>query len=555
MDAMGEFSVMPLNPSVTIEDSFDPLEFFRNLLVSDGVLPAETQNDDARLQLTAQYVSELLQSNLEILHAEEARLHEATAKLHEEKTALVVENYTVLLTAASQINDVVQELPNIQNRVKERLQNCKQAETLCQALEKRAADYHEQIAQSRNQFMQLHQIQDLLDIPNSITNLAKNGLFDEAVDLILFVDKLNHQAVQAPIVAHLVEETRKRAWMLMNLLSNKFRTSPVQLLEALKTVSLQRRLGSSLGVSVEEFVRTDFLQARSVYIGSLVRAVPQKETFQTLSKILEICRLHYFETVNLYLSVFPDNPELLPDLRILPYVWLNKEVSELSKLFAKSLPRVDNSHLESLFNQYLSLMEMFSRFGANSSAECIRVFIDYLFSQLKTAFRDAVDNFTSSVRTKIQKKPWSQPKYPSDVSDRQNAVKPPVELMEYPQLAVLGNSILDALNRLRFCFVSSLVVPVIHSINTLLFDVGVVIRGLERKEGQLVEDLENAYHKFFVPFIEKARDMICPLQEATAVLGVSLHEAKLLLAVKPVQEDGFTNSRVDGENVLVQNGS
>ena len=67
-------------------------------------------------------------------------------------------------------------------------------------------------------------------------------------------------------------------------------------------------------------------QARSVFINGVIRTVTQKDTYQFLTKVLEICRLHFFDTMNYYLSVFPDSPDLSIDLRTLPYSWLQEEV-------------------------------------------------------------------------------------------------------------------------------------------------------------------------------------------------------------------------------------
>ena len=67
-------------------------------------------------------------------------------------------------------------------------------------------------------------------------------------------------------------------------------------------------------------------QARSVFINGVIRTVTQKDTYQFLTKVLEMCRLHFFDTMNYYLSVFPDSPDLSIDLRTLPYLWLQEEV-------------------------------------------------------------------------------------------------------------------------------------------------------------------------------------------------------------------------------------
>lgn len=140
--------------------------------------------------------------------------------------------------------------------------------------------------------------------------------------------------------------------------------------------------------------------------------------------------------------------------------------------------------------------------------------------------------FRKSVSSGLVKKFHTAAKSPAVARDGENSIRPPEELMEFPQLAALCNNILAAFNRIRLCFFSNLIVPVVFAINSLLRESSSILKEADKKDVKLSEEFRDAFVRVFVPFIEKARDLLCPPQDTAAVLGVSLLQAKQLLSFK-----------------------
>ncbi|OWA50566.1 putative Conserved oligomeric Golgi complex subunit 8 [Hypsibius exemplaris] len=476
------------------------------------------------------YLEDLLHSDLNRLQAEEARLDNSSKDVHSSKAALVLENYTVLLEASSQLEAISRDLPEMKLQLQGVSTHYAATEEQARAFWQRAEEFGAHRSSVQQQATQLGFIQDLLEIPALIDNLTKSGLFDEVVDLVYFVQKLSAKSPEGKVVQIIAEETRKRTWVVMNLMSHQLRTLPVQLLQALKIVSLERRLGQVMEIRVEEHVRTDFLQSRSIFISGLVRAVPQKDTYQFLTRVLEICRLHYFDTLNYFLSVFPHNPDLPVDLRTLPYVWLREELSELCALMEKSLPNVDDNRLEPLFNHCLNFSEALSRFGSNISTTFLQLFVQQIAGNVTASFKTAMTNFkTGIVDIQIARKS-RPPVRPSPISPTQpeDKFRAPDELSNFPVLCHLHDAIIAALNRPRCCAISSLTVPVVAAINQLLLEASILVREMSG-ERKIPVEFEHTFDVVFVPAVERVRDALCPAQEAARVLGVSLQQVSLIL--------------------------
>ncbi|GAV02719.1 hypothetical protein RvY_13249 [Ramazzottius varieornatus] len=495
------------------------------------------------------YGEELLRTDLHKVETEEKILQEISRDIHAKKAALVLENYSVLLDASHRLEEISKDVPEIKTRLNKALVQYSDTEKLNNEFVQRVASFTADRTNSQKELAQLPLIQDLLEIPFLMYSLSKAGLLDEAVELVFFVDKLSHQAPSNQAISLLAEQSRQRAWILMNLLSNQLRTTFVQLLEALKIVSLQRRLGTVLGISVEEYIRTNFLQSKSIYISSLVRAAPHKEPYHSLTKVLEICRLHYFDTMNGYLSVFPDNPNLPSTLRVLPYLWLQNELSELCSLVRKSLLLVEETRLESLYNQCSNLAEALTRFGSNIANVLYETFVDFLVENLRTDFRKATDEFSQKIPTAV-KKPRPTLRLHQDRLVNETTLTPPEELLDFPLLAELCNAVLSALNRLRHCYFPNLfpVIPVMSHLSALLDQTSTALTEYSQTDArQVLTDLEDYYLRFFVPFVEEVRSKMCPVQQVAAVLGISIQEASNLFPTS------FSRSRTDSVLVLENN--
>lgn len=139
-----------------------------------------------------------------------------------------------------------------------------------------------------------------------------------------------------------------------------------------------------------------------------------------------------------------------------------------------------------------------------------------------------VIRFRKLIQSGLKKKPTSGKMFPA-ASDTDNTVKPPEELLQYPQLAILCNRIMAAFNRVRLCFFPNLIVPIIFRVNSLLQETLEILKEADDKENHITEEYEDVFLRIFSPFVERARDLLCPLQDASVVLGISLPQAKDLL--------------------------
>jgi hypothetical protein len=102
---------------------------------------------------------------------------------------------------------------------------------------------------------------ELLEIPNLMDTCARNGLFEEALDLEAFAASLADRSPDIPILGVVVGEMEDTIRRILAQLLDQLR-NPIQLSTCLRVVSYLRRLN----VLSEQGLREEFLRSRNAWL-------------------------------------------------------------------------------------------------------------------------------------------------------------------------------------------------------------------------------------------------------------------------------------------------
>ena len=149
----------------------------------------------------------------------------------------------------------------------------------------------------RYALLQEHQAElaGLLEQPQLMESCVRNGLADEALELFAAAKTRALVHPDVPLLGSLVEEMSGSIGELRKQLLTEL-AGPLQLPEALRSVGILRRLPSPHALS-ERTLQICFLRNRALHIASAEAAVQRDDPVQFLVRYLDLCRIHWHETV------------------------------------------------------------------------------------------------------------------------------------------------------------------------------------------------------------------------------------------------------------------
>lgn len=203
--------------------------------------------------------------------------------------------------------------------------------------EKLQADARESIAaRERNSaLLSKHaEVQELLEQPQLMDTLVRNGLVDEALELEAAARSRAIVHADVPAVAHVAVGVSAhmpalRASLLAQL------AGPLQLPDALRVVSCLRRMGRhALG---EPQLRMAFLRNRTLCMAQAEAALPREPPHAFLLKYVDLCRVHWYDTVTHYRALFA--PEADDEAAAPPLTARGRVAGTASRGASASAPR------------------------------------------------------------------------------------------------------------------------------------------------------------------------------------------------------------------------
>ena len=296
---------------------------------------------------------------------------------------------------------------------------------------------------------------EILELPQLMETVVRNQHYEEALQLHNYVAKLSKKQPEVRILADIQLQVAASMRLMLQQLVSQLR-APVQLPQCLKVISFLRRMD----VFTEAELRLKFLQSREAWLSSVVAAVPRDDPYTHLTRTMELLRVHLFDIVTQYRSIFSDdtdhvinvsavNTEEKFDNRLLFTSWLSRKVQQFLKTIVDDLDAGVTS-FESIMGQAMYFGLSFGRVGFDFRPLLAPVFSAAIEKQFMSKL--APDSTMKAVSESLSSMSLSSvPAAPTSVTSAVSAVSPPLSLLDYPPLAHVTNAVVSALNEVWKC--------------------------------------------------------------------------------------------------------
>ncbi|ETE68181.1 Conserved oligomeric Golgi complex subunit 8 [Ophiophagus hannah] len=395
----------------------------------------------------------------------------------------------------------------------------------------------EQIAQNRrmnNGTLNRHtEILEVLEIPQLMDTCVRNSYYEEALELVSYVRRLEKKHAGIPVVQGIVAEVRQSTQLMLTQLIQQLRTN-IQLPACLRVIGYLR----CMDVFTEAELRITFLQARDFWLRSILAAVPDDDPYVHITKTIEACRVHLFDIVTQYRAIFADEEPLVLPLgkdtfneSAIFHGWVLQKVSQFLLVLERDLQRGVGNRLDSLLGQCMYFGLSFSRVGADFRGQLVPIFQHVVLLAFKKAMQEATDQFQEEMNSYTL---ISAPALLGSAisvpmpSAQPGTLQPPLVLLDFPPLAHLINNILMAFNDLRLCCPVALA-PVVAALLENVLSQGVkIILAFHRAEAAAFSSQEQelfvqfctAFLEDLVPYLNRCLQLLFPLAQIAQILGV-----------------------------------
>ncbi|XP_028595700.2 conserved oligomeric Golgi complex subunit 8 isoform X1 [Podarcis muralis] len=518
-------------PSADLEEASLLAWLFRG---ATSPLPPPLAAGDAEL---ATYLSALAGLGLEALRREPGRLAEERAQLGAQTRALAFAHYKTFIRSAECTAETRRGFGGIEQGLDRLLGRLPPFAEACRNFMQEA----EQIAQNRRMnslTLNLHtEILEVLEIPQLMDTCVRNSYYEEALELVSYVRRLEKKHATIPVIQGIVAEVRQSTQLMLTQLIQQLRTN-IQLPACLRIIGYLR----CMDVFTEAELRITFLQARDIWLRSILAAVPGDDPYVHITKTIEACRVHLFDIVTQYRAIFADEEPLVPppgqdtlNESAIFHGWVLQKVSQFLLVLERDLQRGVGSRLDSLLGQCMYFGLSFSRVGADFRGLLIPIFQRVALVTFKRAMQEAVNKFQEemnsytliSVPTALGNSSSTIPVAVAP-SAQPGTLQPPMVLLDFPPLACFLNNILVAFNDLRLCCPVALAPDVAATLEDALGQVTKVILVFHRAEAVAFSSREQelfihfcmAFLEDLVPYLNRCLQLLFPPAQIAQTLGV-----------------------------------
>nr|XP_034974012.1 conserved oligomeric Golgi complex subunit 8 isoform X2 [Zootoca vivipara] len=519
-------------PSADLEEASLLAWLFRG---ATSPLPPPLAAGDAEL---ATYLAALAGLGLEALRREPGRLAEERAQLGAQTRALAFAHYKTFIRSAECTAETRRGFGGIEQGLDRLLGRLPPFSEACRNFMQEA----EQIAQNRRMnslTLNLHtEILEVLEIPQLMDTCVRNSYYEEALELVSYVRRLEKKHATIPVIQGIVAEVRQSTQLMLTQLIQQLRTN-IQLPACLRIIGYLR----CMDVFTEAELRITFLQARDIWLRSILAAVPGDDPYVHITKTIEACRVHLFDIVTQYRAIFADEEPLVPppgqdtlNESAIFHGWVLQKVSQFLLVLEHDLQRGVGSRLDSLLGQCMYFGLSFSRVGADFRGLLIPIFQRVALVTFKRAMQEAVNKFQEemnsytliSVPAALGSSSSSTIPVAVAPSAQPGTLQPPMVLLDFPPLACFLNNILVAFNDLRLCCPVALAPDVAATLEDALGQVTKVILVFHRAEAVAFSSREQelfihfcmAFLEDLVPYLNRCLQLLFPPAQIAQALGV-----------------------------------
>uniref|UniRef100_A0A8C4NFI6 Conserved oligomeric Golgi complex subunit 8 n=2 Tax=Eptatretus burgeri TaxID=7764 RepID=A0A8C4NFI6_EPTBU len=487
----------------------------------------------------AWYVSELAAHGLDRLRGEPARLAAESAKTAMHTRDIAGQHYRTFIRAAECSAGVLQDFVLVERRLEAVLDALPALAGRCDDL----ASQGEQLCRGRRvnslALARHTHLLEVLEIPQLMHTCVRNGYYDEALELIGYVKRLERKHSSVPVIQGIVADVRASSQLLLSQLLHQLR-GPVTLPACLRVVSYLRRLDALRDTEL----RLKFLQVRDAWLEAMLSAIPRDDPHQHLVKSIEACRVHLFDIVTQYRAVFADDEAVDgAQATAVFHSWMSRRVlcflSVLEAgLWENGSRNSGGARPDSLLEQCMYFGLSLGRIGGDFRALLAPMFQRLAYEAFDKATAWALESFIDdmhgftllSIPTGLGHMGDVQPDVGETKATPPMTLQPPLKLIDFPPLACFVNGLLTAFNDLRLCCPIALAHDVSVCVQQLLEKVTFTIVDFHRSEAptfsRAEEDLFTRFCSTYVqqllPFLNRCLQALFPPSQLAQALGVPL---------------------------------
>nr|XP_056718466.1 conserved oligomeric Golgi complex subunit 8 [Euleptes europaea] len=478
------------------------------------------------------YLAELSGLGLEVLRREPGRLAEERAQLGAQTRALAFAHYKTFIRSAECTAGTRRGFAGIEQGLDRLLGRLAPFAHTCRNFSREA----EQIALSRRMnslTLNRHtEILEVLEIPQLMDTCVRNSYHEEALGLVAYVRRLEKKHADIPVIQGIVAEVRQSTQLMLTQLIQQLRTN-IQLPACLRLIGYLR----CMDVFTQAELRIMFLQARDVWLRSILAAIPDDDPYVHITKTIEACRVHLFDIITQYRAIFADEEPLMPSGQdalnesAIFHGWVLQKVSQFLQVLERDLQRGVGGRLDSLLGQCMYFGLSFSRVGADFRGQLAPIFQRVALQTFQKAVQEAVNKFQEEMNsyTLISAPAVLGSTTPVAVPTAQPAtLQPPMVLLDFPPLACFLNNILVAFNDLRLCCPVALAQDVAAALEDALGQATKVILAFHRaeevafssREQELFVQFYMTFLEDLVPYLNRCLQLLFPPAQIAQTLGV-----------------------------------
>ncbi|XP_042238001.1 conserved oligomeric Golgi complex subunit 8-like isoform X2 [Homarus americanus] len=373
------------------------------------------------------------------------------------------------------------------------------------------------------------QLLEILELPQLMDTCVRNGYYEEALEILAYVRRLEKKHTDIPIIAGIVTEVQAGTRLMLSQLLAQLR-SPLALPQCLKVIGLLRRLD----VFTEPELRLKFLQARDSWFNGILKGIPKEDAYHHIIKVVEASRVHLFDIVTQYRAIFSDDdtrfslgdPEV--NEQAIFHGWILHKVNQFIKIVEKDLERGVGANLEAVLAQCMFFGQSFSRIGADFRNLLIPLFQRAALLQCEKDIRTANIKFDETLSSFSLMEAPQLSASTSFMAETQDKARPPLTLMEFPPLAHYMNGLVTAFNTLRQCCPVATLPDVNKLLHQSLTKVIAAFLELHRLESSgFTAREEAAFQRMcsvvaqgLLPHINSCLRLLYPLQQISLITGV-----------------------------------
>nr|CDJ93876.1 Dor1 protein domain containing protein [Haemonchus contortus] len=367
---------------------------------------------------------------------------------------------------------------------------------------------------------------ELISLPSRMDVCIRAGYYEAAYSLTNYGMMLQqHSIIKNPLIKAIADKLVEARSFLLEELFNKF-AGPLDLASSIQVVNNVRKMPYLTPTQL----RTCILQHRDMYLDRQILDITNHPEFAI--KAIEIYRDCMYDTLVLYLAVFPENEAPRKDLSLDPRwetwpssapssilgQWTARNITRLLDLICRTDMK-SSVDMCTVWSKLMSLAASLGRMGLDFRSLVVNTLVKVSLERFTSAVRAATNKFLNE--TKVLSVSSGEISLLSDGGGPTTGPpQPSPEISMWDDICVYGNTILEALNNLRFTPSPMLIQSVVLCLRDSLRSIVMWLLG--HSSSTLFPRAVEIFCLHFVPFIGRCVRFLFPFSAITRLFGTSI---------------------------------